>query len=224
MSTRTRAEVASPPRLNPSVALGVLLIGVGGLLLLDRADLVDAGALAADWWPLLIVGAGLWTALTTSRLAGALLVVIGTLVLAAANDVVEADLLGLIWPAVLVAIGTGILVAGARMRGLTGNRHTAPDGAWQGPPTATAVFGDARLNLTDDGSDRTVVTALAVFGDVLVSVPAGWRVVDRTTALFGDIKVPRDQPTGPEAPVVELHGMALFGDTRVRYLDAAEGL
>ncbi|HSK24066.1 MAG TPA: DUF5668 domain-containing protein [Egicoccus sp.] len=225
MSTPTRDAGTSRSRLNSSVALGLLLIVVGAVLLLDRGDVVDAGALASDWWPLLLVGAGLWMTLTTSRLAGALLVAVGLLVLAAEHDLVEADVLGLIWPAILVAIGAGILVAGARMRGLTGTWSAAADrGTWHGPPTATAVFGDARLNLADDGSDRTAVTTLAVFGDVLVSVPAGWRVVDRTTTLFGEIKIPRDQPTYPEAPVVEIHGMTLFGDTRVRYLDAAGSL
>lgn len=224
MSTPTRDAGTNRSRLNSSVALGLLLILVGGVLLLDRGGLVDAGALASDWWPLLFVAAGLWMTLTTSRLAGALLVAIGLLVLTAAHDLVEADVLGLIWPAILVAIGAGILVAGARMRGLTGTWTAADRAGWHGPPTATAVFGDARLNLADDGSDRTAVTTLAVFGDVLVSVPAGWRVVDRTTTLFGEIKIPHDQPTYPEAPVVEIHGMTLFGDTRVRYLDAAGSL
>jgi predicted membrane protein len=224
VSPTTRSGRISRSRLDSSVAFGVLLIVVGGVLLLDRAEMVDAGAFATDWWPLLIVGAGLWMALTASRLAGSLLVAIGLLVLAAAHDVVEADLLGLIWPAILVAIGAGGMVAGARMRGLTGTRTPALDGTWHGPPTATAVFGDARLNLADDGSDRAAVTAIAVFGDVMVAVPAGWRVVDRTTTLFGDVKIPRDQPTYPEAPVVEIHGVTLFGDTRVRYLDTAGSL
>jgi len=50
-------------------------------------------------------------------------------------------------------------------------------------------------------------------------VPAGWRVVDRTTTLFGDVRIPKDQPDYAEAPVVELHGVAIFGDAKVRYLD-----
>ena len=225
MSIPTRSGRTGPVRLDPSLGFGLLLIMIGGLLLFDRAGVLDAGAVAAAWWPLLFVGAGLWMALTTSRLAGVLFVAVGVLVLAASHELVEADVLGLIWPAVLVTVGTGILLAGARMRGLSATWTAATErGARHGPPTATAVFGDARLNLADDGSDRTAVTALAVFGDVLVSVPAGWRVVDRTTTLFGEVRIPRDQPTYPEAPVVEIHGMTLFGDTRVRYLDTAGSL
>ena len=222
MSPAARTRSALLGRLNSSVALGLLLIGLGILLLLDRMEALDAGALAADWWPLLIVAVGAWMVLTSSRLAGMLAIVIGLLVLGATHNLVEADLVGLIWPAVLIVIGGGAVTAGARMRGVTrAHPRSAAAGTRHAVPTATAVFGDARLTLSDDGSERAAVTALSVFGDVLVSVPSGWRVVDRTTTLFGDIRIPPDQPAYPEAPVVEVHGMVLFGDTRVRYLDEA---
>jgi hypothetical protein len=105
-------------------------------------------------------------------------------------------------------------------------RSSGGDRGWPaGDLAATAVFGDARLVVSDSdpGLDRATVTALSVFGDVKIDVPAGWRVENRATAILGDVKVPRDQPTYAEAPVVELHGLVLFGDAKVRYLDATEG-
>lgn len=212
-------------RLNSSVALGLALIGMGILLLLDRMQILDAGVLATDWWPLMVVAVGAWMVLTSSRLAGALLALVGLLLLGSIHDVVEADLVGLIWPTLLLVVGVGGLVAGARMRGVTRVQpRTLAAETGRAIPTATAVFGDARMTLNDDGSGRTALTALSVFGDVLVSVPPGWRVIDRTSTLFGDIKIPRDQPSYAEAPVLEVHGMALFGDTRVRYLDETGSL
>lgn len=212
-------------RLSSSVALGLLLIGLGVLLLLDRAEMLDAGALATDWWPLLIIAVGVWMVLTASRLAGVLAITIGLLVLGAIHDVIEADLVGLIWPTILIVIGGGAITAGARLRDSTSRLPDAATGAARTAlPTATAVFGDAHLSVSDDGAERAAVTALSVFGDVVASVPSGWRVANRTTTLFGDITIPKDQPSYAEAPVIEVHGMALFGDIRVRYLDEAGNL
>jgi hypothetical protein len=225
MSPTTERRPGPLAGLSSSVALGLLLIGLGVLLLLDRTDVLDAGALAADWWPLLIVAVGSWMVLTSSRLAGALAIAVGLLALGAIHEVVEADLVGLIWPAILIAIGGGAVTAGARIRGATrGRSSTTPVGPRAALPTATAVFGDARVTVSDDGSERMAVTAISVFGDVVASVPAGWRVVDRTTTLLGDITIPGSQPSYAEAPVVEVHGLALFGDIRVRYLDEVGSL
>lgn len=211
-------------RSTPTVVLGLLLIAVGLLLLLDRTEVLDAGIVAGDWWPLALVALGLWWLSTSNRLTGALAVAIGVLLLAAIHDVVEADLVGLVFPVVLVTIGTGALTAGARMRRVTRDQPLRSEAAaWSHTPTATAVFGDAKVSVADDGGARAAVSVMAVFGDVQISVPAGWRVVDRTTAMFGSVRVPRDQPTYAEAPVVELHGMAIFGDARVRYLDEPTG-
>ena len=92
-------------------------------------------------------------------------------------------------------------------------------------PSATAVFGDARLVLGDDGhdADRLVVTTTAVFGDVRVEVPSGWRLEDHLTRLLGEVTLPTVQPSYPEAPVVVLHGLVALGDVRVRYAELEEG-
>ncbi|MFA9432204.1 LiaI-LiaF-like domain-containing protein [Egicoccus sp. AB-alg2] len=204
--------------LDPTVLFGLALIVAGLLLLLDRLEVLDAGRLAADWWPLVIVGIGVWWLFADSRLAGLAAIAVGVVLLGVVHDVVEGNVGNLIFPAVLVLIGAGALTAGARMRRAM-RGLPAPDGSWTQAPTAMAVFGDARLSVADDGTDHAAVTAISVFGDVEVAVPAGWRVVDRTTALLGTVRIPQAQPTYAEAPVVELHGLAIFGDAKVRYLD-----
>ena len=209
---------------NPTVALGVLLILIGIALLLDRLDVLDAGRLAADWWPLVVVGLGAWWMLTARRLAGLLAIGLGALLLAGIHDVVQVGVGNLILPAILVTAGAAGLAAGARLRAAVD--RPAPSGRhhqWGASPIATAVFGDARVSIADDGGERAAVTAVSVFGDVEVSVPAGWRVVDRTSALFGTATIPTDQPTYAESPVIELHGLAMFGDIKVRYLDDQDG-
>jgi hypothetical protein len=205
-----------------AVPFGVALIALGVVLALDAADVVDAGELLAGWWPVAIVGAGLWWAVTGAAVVGLLVVLVGALLLTTTQEVVEAPVGALVLPAVLVLIGGAMLQAAARLRTArteipahaSGSRGTTPGQA------ATAVFGDARLTLAAarPEQDRLLVAATSIFGDVRIEVPTGWRVEDRMTRLLGDVKLPTSPAADPATPVVELHGLALFGDVDVRYL------
>jgi hypothetical protein len=217
-----------------AVPFGVALIAVGVLLLLGQLDVLDPARVAAEWWPLLVIGAGLWWLFTRAWLTGAFALGAGLLLLGITLGVLDAGLGNLIFPLFLLLVGLLLLTSGVRLRratavaGDTTARHgpaaQRPAGHVDRRPSATAVFGDARLRLYDDGDDpeALVASVTSVFGDVHVQVPAGWRVRNRTSALFGDVKIPRDQPTYPEAPVAELHGLVLFGDLKVRYEDPEE--
>lgn len=203
---------------DPTVQFGAILIAAGVVLLLDRTGVLDAGELGRQWWPLALVVAGVWWLASGSVFSGLVAIGAGLLLLAVVRDLVDADIGNLIFPTILVVVGVSALNAGARLRRTLRGLPTS-EGAWREAATATAVFGDARVSVADDGASWAAVTAISVFGDVEVSVPAGWRVVDRTTTLFGDVRIPKDQPDYAEAPVVELHGVAIFGDAKVRYLD-----
>jgi len=236
-TTRTRSPRVE---LNGAVQLGIALIVVGGVLLADNFGWLDASALLRDWWPVLVILAGVSWILTGARWIGTAAILVGLLLLANVQDVIEADIGSLIFPSLLVLMGVTLLNASAKVRTAQGAdggplrfasvRSGPGDRGWPaGDLAATAIFGDTRLVVGDGGRDleaeldRITVTALSVFGEVKVDVPAGWRVENHTTTLFGDVKVPSDQPSYAEAPVVELHGLALFGDAKVRYLDAPEG-
>lgn len=249
-ATRHRPERNGSPRTGSrrfewsgAAQIGLVLIVVGGLLLADNLGWLDAGALFRGWWPVLVILAGISWFASGSRGMGSAAVLIGGLLLANAHDLVDVDIGSLVFPSLLVLLGVTLLNASAKVRtahgadgrplrfatiGSTrGALDPAGDGrGWAaGDLAATAVFGDTRLVVSDGGVglERATVTALSVFGDVKVDVPAGWRVEDHTTAIFGDTAIPQDQPTYAEAPVVELHGLVLFGDAKVRYLDAPEG-
>ncbi|MFP4634496.1 MAG: hypothetical protein ACLFRD_01425 [Nitriliruptoraceae bacterium] len=180
---------------------------------------------------------------TTSRTAnaggslvlGLVLIVVGTLLVLDNLAVIEVELTRLIVPVVLVIVGGSLLHAGWRVRtaqlvdGDPAARHdvgaaarTAGD-ASRGP-SATAVFGDARLVLPagDEHGERHMVTVTAAFGDVQIEVPATWRIVDHLTRVVGDVSVTRDQPADLAAPTVELYGLVLFGDVKVRAVGASE--
>ena len=243
MTARPAPSAPARPRtIDGAVPFGLALIVLGVLLALDNLEVVDASDLLAGWWPLAVVAAGAWWTVTGSPVSGLATVTVGGMLLVATLGVVELPLGRLVLPGILVIVGGALLQAGVRLRaaqvevrdGPSVGRRTAAtssDGAaiaddrQLAGPTATAVFGDARLVVGDDGrdTDRLVVTATAVFGDVRVEVPSGWRLEDRITRLLGDVTLPREQPSYPESPVVVLHGLVALGDVRVRYVELMEG-
>lgn len=237
-----RSQPSRARGIDGAVPFGLALIALGVLLVLDNLEVVDASDLLAGWWPLAVIVAGLWWTVTGAPVSGLATAAVGGLLLAATLELVELPLARLILPGILVVVGGSLLQAGVRLRGAQ-DGATARTSLRSGPaasdpgssslggdrqlhgPSATAVFGDARLVVGDDGrdTDRVVVTATAVFGDVRVEVPSGWRLEDHITRLLGDVTLPTSQPTYPESPVVVLYGLVALGDVRVRYVALQEG-
>jgi len=227
----TRSE--PPPkglrsRIDGAVPFGLALIVLGVLLALDNLELVDASELLAGWWPVAVLLVGVWWAVTGAPVSGLFVAVVGGLLLVSTLELVDIPIGSLIFPGILVVVGGAMLQAGMRVRAAHIEVADLPGAAGDlgtEALVATAVFGDARLIVGDDGvdTDRLVVSATSVFGDVRVDVPAGWRLENRITKLLGDVTLPREQPSYPESPVVVLHGLVLFGDVRVRYSEPVEG-
>ncbi len=215
-------------RFDGALPFGLALIAVGVLLALDNLEVLDASDLLAGWWPAAVVIAGLWWAVTGAPVAGLFVMVVGGLLLLSTLELVDIPIGRLIVPGILVAVGGAMLQAGLRVRTAHLEVAELATAAGDRPSeglAATAVFGDARLIVSDDGvdTDRLVVTATSVFGDVRVEVPAGWRLENRITRLLGDVTLPSEQPSYPESPVVVLYGVVVFGDVQVRYTDPVEG-
>ncbi|TVP67044.1 MAG: hypothetical protein EA340_10945 [Nitriliruptor sp.] len=215
-------------RVDGAVPFGLALIVLGVLLALDNLEVVDASELLAGWWPAAVILVGVWWAVTGAPVSGLFVAVVGAMLLLSTLELVDIPLGSLIFPGILVVVGGAMLQAGMRVRAAHIEVAELPGAAGdQGSEglAATAVFGDARLIVGDDGvdTDRLVVSATSVFGDVRIDVPAGWRLENRITKLLGDVTLPREQPSHAESPVVVLHGLVLFGDVRVRYSEPVEG-
>jgi 4-amino-4-deoxy-L-arabinose transferase-like glycosyltransferase len=91
---------------------GVVLIILGALFLLENLNLIPGGV--TDWWPVLVVGAGLWLLAQAVRrrtsgglVGGILLIGLGGYWLASNLGWVGE---GLFLPVLLIALGTGLLL------------------------------------------------------------------------------------------------------------------
>lgn len=211
--------------------VGTGFVSVGVLLLLDRGDVLDAGSVIADWWPvLLLVAAGLeLLARPPRRIAATVLAVLGLALLGATTDVVASSTLALVWPLGAIALGAWLLLrrpgtsAGAAAEDaidatavFSGRKIVSTSQDFRGG-AATAVFGGIELDLVgariEEAADLEVV---ALFGGVDVTVPPGWRVQLDGPAIFGGHENNVPAPPDPDAPTLRIRATAIFGAAEVK--------
>ena len=166
-------------------------------------------------------------------LVGGALIILGVLWLLEALDVVDLLRWSVIWPVLIIAVGTSMIVGG--LKGRSGGRQAlaGPDlsevvvlgdrdliaGATFAGGSVTAVLADLDLDLrgTELVSSPATLVVTAVLGEVEVHVPPTWRVQTSGSALLSEVKVRRDdaQPDG-DAPELIVQTSGVFGDVKVR--------
>jgi hypothetical protein len=209
-----------------------LLIALGGLWLLDAANVLAADELIDQWWPVAVIALAVIAAVVERRvsLGSTVLFVIGGLLLVDQLDLVDVD--AVVWPLIAVIAGIWLLVgrgALGRFREHEGERQdvVALLGASESKnrsehfrhANVSAVFGGATLDMRDAHPDPGAsVDALALFGGVDVVVPEGWRVQMSGLPIFGGYE---DKTSGhgqlpPDAPTLKVAATAIFGGVTVK--------
>ncbi len=213
-----------------SFVMGVSFVTLGTVLLLDRADLVDAWVWLRGWWPLVVVLAGVAQVVTRPRnLAGAgFLVGVGGVLLLWTQGVV--DLVGVLLPLALIGIGAWVLARQPRPGSPTVLSHTGkeivtvfgdqairvPSGPYGGQ-AVTTVFGDVEIDLTAATLEgRVTMPVTTVFGDAELVVPNGWRVTVSGPEILGDVKVTGVADLPDTAPELHLKVLVVLGDLSIR--------
>ena len=138
----------------------------------------------------------------------------------------------LAWSVVLgIALGFGLCRKyGARARegssvALFGETRTKDISQHLTRADATAVFGAVTLDLREAHiDDEATVDTVAVFGGVEVLVPKRWRLALSGKPIFGgfDDRTRGDKVLPADAPILKVHGLAVFGGVVVAN-EPAEG-
>jgi predicted membrane protein len=222
--------------VNRSRALIGLLLIVGGVIfLLDAADVVPARNILSDWWPLILVGLGLFAMFGRphSWTGGGILVAIGGILLLATLDIIDVTLWQLIIPLILIGAGLSLVIRGLGGRGVsdrsarvslvgvlseqqirseaTGFRHAS----------LTSVLGDAEIDLRNASIDPkgAEVDAFCLLGEARILVPRGWRIHVDGVPILAEFKDETEHP--PElpydAPQLNITGVSILGDVKVRH-------
>jgi hypothetical protein len=93
-------------------------------------------------------------------------------------------------------------------------------GAWDVPRSIRMinVFGGSELDFTDARftSDTTYITVFCLFGGVNIRVRDGMRTISKALCIFGGVDNRGGTTTDPNAPLLVIEGLAMFGGVDIR--------
>jgi hypothetical protein len=93
-------------------------------------------------------------------------------------------------------------------------------GAWHVPRTIRifCLFGGADLDFTDASftAETTHITVFCLFGGIDLRVREGMRTLSRAVAIFGGIDNRAPSTADPNAPLLVVEGVVLFGGVNIR--------
>jgi hypothetical protein len=79
-----------------------------------------------------------------------------------------------------------------------------------------AWFGGIDVNLREaELAPDARLSLRTLFGGIAIETPPGWRIESNVKALAGGVDAPTSATDAPDAPVLTLEGMALFGGIAV---------
>jgi len=219
--------------INSRIVLGATLVALGVLFMVD--SLTDSEVFG-DYWPVLLIGWGLWTwYLQQWRVAipPLVLIVVGALLLA--GNLTSGYDVWQFWPVIIIVIGLALIMRRAMPMATGGRFGATADGAvtitdvfgggerrhsglFRGGQV-TAVFGGGTLDLQaatlPEGGATLDVTCL--FGGYEIRVPDNWEIDLRVTAILGGTEDKRTKPQAEQATgKLTITGTAMFGGFTVK--------
>lgn len=211
------------------LVLGLVVLLAGVTLLLDRLDVLQAGNVWSVFWPMLVTALGVAAFLVVPRawLGPLLVTAAGVYWLLEALDVVRGSVWTYVLPVAIIVLGLSILVA-STTKDQTADRITTLVFLWGADrrttsqqfksAALTAIFGGVDLDLREANIvGRARIDAFAMFGGVDVKVPQHWRVNVAGLPVFGGYDDKTNPPANPDAPVLDVHVVAIFGGATVKH-------
>jgi len=213
------------------VLFGSVVTVLGALLMLDYADVLNAGDVVEAWWPLVIVVAGLMALWANPQHWMMPLVVtsVGAILLLRSTDVV--DSLAVAGPVLLMLVGLLVIFGRGMNRRVvatadrvnsfnvfSGSEIASRSDHFEGGSVG-ALFGGAEVDLRDaqpaPGAELDVFVA---FGGAEIKVPEGWQVITHGMPIFGgfeNVTAKERIPAG--APVLDINATVIFGGLEVKH-------
>ena len=229
------AEQNTAIRITPRLIVGLGILAVGLLWTLDNLNVIDADVYL-EWWPMILVAAGVVRLLdsSSSKVGSVVLIVIGTVLLLDSLDIGNVDL-GDLFPLFIVLIG-GKLVWDAMNRKqrtaasltdpaselhafamMSGIRRQSTTREFHGGD-ANAIMGGVELDLRNaeilDG-EEPILDVFAMWGGIEIKVPENWRVVGQVMPLMAGFEDKSTHRTGT-GPVLIVRGTVIMGSIEIK--------
>lgn len=212
------------------VFFGAIILAVGTIFLLDSLDVLEAGEVISNWWPVVIIVGGLLAFAANPRhwVVSLLLVGGGAIVLLRSTGAI--DNISFLWPIVLILVGLAVLFGrGTGLGTSTSQDSVASFNLFSGSEIASnstsfeggrlgAIFGGVELDLRQASlAEDAALDIFTAFGGVEIKVPEGWSVELNGFPIFGGLenKTASGHPS-PDAPRLRIDATVLFGGVEVR--------
>ena len=205
---------------------GVVFIIIGLIIGLKVLGIINIDIFFDGWWSLFIIIPSTISIVKNIRDIGAYIwLVIGVALLLSAQEILDMEIVGkLIFPAVLVAIGIGMIFKDSKLEKAKENEEYYAtfsgeklnfEGDTFNGASLNAIFGGIDLNLKKaDIKNETNINTTSVFGRINIFVPDNVNVEIKSTSLFGGVtnKVENKE----NQPTIKIRAFCLFGGVEVK--------
>lgn len=215
---------------NKQIVLGLGIVAAGVALLLANTEVGQAQQIMRDWWPVFVIGAGLysWWVNPRNYVWSLIVIIVGSLLLVRTLGQVDINMFAVIWPIILVGIGANIIsnagMSSNKFEGkgdkpvavLGGSSSVDVSDDYKGG-SATAVLGGVNLDLSKAKIKKEATLSVNVFmGGLELRVPDDVIVKNRTTAMLGGFEDKTKPVKGKSAPVLYIEGSIAMGGVEVK--------
>jgi predicted membrane protein len=214
------------------IVTGITIVLAGVMILLSNINVFNFGPVFADWWPVLLIGAGLLMLVNDSKnyVWGIFISGLGVLFLVNTLDIARVDVGDIFFPAVLVAVGLSILLKGSgsvarrvsekndeditAVLGGSLHKNTSPD--YRGGKV-TVVMGGVEIDLSKAMIKKDAsLDVFALMGGVELRVPENVIVKSRAAVVMGSIEDKTIPMRSEDAPVLYLDGMLIMAGIEIK--------
>jgi hypothetical protein len=210
---------------------GVVVVAVGAALLLNSLQVFNIGELLANFWPALVVVAGIVIFMNDFRSwpVAAFVVVLGILFQLRELNVITVEPWSLVWPLIIIFIGVSLLFS----RSYTGSRVSKSErddvtAIMSGTSVvnhsksfkqsnATAIMGGARLDLREADFDKeALVEVFGFWGGVEIVVPENVVIRNQMNNIMAGTEDKTKQKTDKKSPILTVAGTVIMAGVSIR--------
>jgi hypothetical protein len=222
-----------------TILLGLLFIVIGVGFMLEQFGILPFSRLWDVLWPSLFILLGIYVLFINWRAVfpATVFAYIGVAGLLDTFNVTDDP--WRLWPILLISLGISIML-GFDWNSMTNNSNIADDTlndvvmfwgidrkvtsqAFKGG-TMTIMFGGGKVNLRDAklAENQAKLNITTMFGGLEIIVPPTMRVANKTVGIFGGSDDKTKMPPEPNAPVIEISGVTMFGGLSIKNRDEHE--
>lgn len=209
---------------------GALLLGLGGLFLLNALEIINVWALVKHWAPVLIIVIGIISLMNNPKafIFPAAIIAFGVLLLLSSLGWIQVSVGRLIIPLLLIGFGLSILLkrSGVKTHQVDLDEldtvavfsgvelHNVARNFKGG--TVSAVFGGAEIDLRKSVlAGEATIELFVAFGGVELRVPKEWEVHVSGIPIFGGLEDKTEKPSQEGAPRLNIKGTCAFGGIEI---------